>query len=187
VIDRIRDWRLAKEFKKMLKPNDRRFFPAIYQVNAFYNPSENSIGAFASKCQLLKGGIVVFLAGVLQAPIFHFDYPRAINYGGIGGAIGHEITHGFDDSGSQFDKFGNVQNWWEATARERFAERGKCMVEQYNQYKVRAIADGSVTVWRKCETMTNLIQVNGQLTLGENIADNGGLRAAYEVCMLSAT
>ena len=86
------------------------------------------------------------MAGILQAPIFDFDYPRAINYGAIGSVIGHEITHGFDDGGSQYDMFGNLNDWWEADTRERFTTRGKCMVEQYNRYKVSAIPDGSATV-----------------------------------------
>ncbi|MCL1594469.1 MAG: M13 family metallopeptidase [Actinomycetia bacterium] len=104
---------------------------------------------------------IVFPAGILQAPFFRLDADDAVNYGSIGAVIGHEITHGFDDQGSRFDANGNVRDWWTATDREEFDSRARVVVDQYNEYEIE---DG--------------LTVNGELTLGENIADLGGLRVA---------
>lgn len=106
---------------------------------------------------------IVFPAGILQAPFFNKDFPAAMNYGAIGMVMGHEIIHGFDDDGSKFDALGRMKAWWPEDVRARFDERTSCVVNQYNGYEV---APG--------------LNVNGQLTLGENIADLGGARLSYQ-------
>jgi putative endopeptidase len=117
-------------------------------VNAYYNPLHNE---------------VVFPAGILQPPFFHADADDAVNYGGIGAVIGHEITHGFDDNGSRFDDVGRRRNWWTEQDRAEFEKRAQVLVEQYSDYEV-----------------FDDLKVNGRLTLGENIADLGGLAIAYD-------
>ncbi len=116
-------------------------------VNAYYNPSYNEI---------------VFPAGILQPPFFNANADDAINYGSIGAVIGHEITHGFDDSGSQYDAEGNLKSWWTAEDREKFNAKADCVANQFSGYQIQ---DG--------------LNINGKLTLGENIADLGGLTVAY--------
>ncbi|XP_040475288.1 membrane metallo-endopeptidase-like 1 [Ursus maritimus] len=124
-------------------------------VNAFYSPNRNQI---------------VFPAGILQPPFFSKEQPQALNFGGIGMVIGHEITHGFDDNGRNFDKNGNMLDWWSNFSAQHFREQSECMVRQYGNYSWDRAAchPGSCT------------QVNGFSTLGENIADNGGVRQAYK-------
>lgn len=117
-------------------------------INAYYNPSNNEIA---------------FPAGILQFPFFDFGADDAINYGGIGAVIGHEITHGFDDNGSQYAADGNLKNWWTPEDEKKFKERATQVAEQYNAF-----------------TVLDTLHVNGRLTLGENIADLGGLNMAYE-------
>jgi putative endopeptidase len=98
----------------------------------------------------------------LQPPFFNAQADDAINYGAIGAVIGHEITHGFDDSGSQYDAEGNLKSWWTKDDRTKFDDRATCVAEQFNGYQIQ---DG--------------LNINGRLTLGENIADLGGLTIAY--------
>uniref|UniRef100_A0A5F5Q2G6 Membrane metalloendopeptidase like 1 n=1 Tax=Equus caballus TaxID=9796 RepID=A0A5F5Q2G6_HORSE len=119
-------------------------------VNAFYSPNRNQI---------------VFPAGILQPPFFSKEQPQALNFGGIGMVIGHEITHGFDDNGRNFDKNGNMLDWWSNFSAEHFREQSECMIYQYGNYS-----------WDLADQQN----VNGFSTLGENIADNGGLRQAYK-------
>ncbi|CAM2069953.1 M13 family metallopeptidase [Sulfidibacter corallicola] len=134
---------------KINKPTDNNEWEMLPQVvNAYYNPLQNEI---------------VFPAGILQPPFFDMEAHDADNYGAIGAVIGHELMHGFDDSGSQFDAEGNFKNWWTADDRQRFEARTAKLVEQYNQYEP---IEGA--------------HVNGQLTLGENIADLGGLIISFE-------
>lgn len=116
-------------------------------VNAYYSPSRNEI---------------VFPAGILQPPFFYPDGDDAVNYGAIGVVIGHEMTHGFDDQGRQFDKDGNLTDWWTEEDSKKFKERAEVLVNQFNNFNV-----------------TDSVKANGQLTLGENIADLGGLNVAY--------
>lgn len=117
-------------------------------VNAYYNPSFNEI---------------VFPAGILQFPFFDLGADDAVNYGGIGAVIGHEMTHGFDDQGRQYDAHGHLFDWWTPEDAQRFNELARQVVGQYNQY-----------------TVLDSLAVNGELTLGENLADMGGLAIAYE-------
>lgn len=116
-------------------------------VNAYYNPPLNEI---------------VFPAGILQRPFFAADYPMAMNFGGIGMVMGHELTHGFDDQGSKFDGSGRLTDWWDPSVVTRFEERTQCVSDLYDTYEV---LPG--------------VKLNGQLTLGENIADFGGIKAAF--------
>uniref|UniRef100_A0A670IL80 Membrane metalloendopeptidase like 1 n=1 Tax=Podarcis muralis TaxID=64176 RepID=A0A670IL80_PODMU len=119
-------------------------------VNAFYSPNRNQI---------------VFPAGILQPPFFSKHQPQALNFGGIGMVIGHEITHGFDDNGRNFDKEGNMFDWWSNFSATHFKEQSRCMIYQYGNYTWE-LAGGQ--------------NVSGINTLGENIADNGGVRQAYK-------
>ena len=126
---------------KPVDPNEWGMTPQT--VNAYYSPSLNEI---------------VFPAGILQPPFFYMDADDAVNYGAIGMVIGHEMTHGFDDKGRQYDKNGNLNDWWTNEDAERFTERSQVLVDQYDQFEV---LDG--------------VMANGKLSLGENIADLGGL------------
>ena len=105
---------------------------------------------------------ITFPAGILQPPFYDNHVDDAMNFGGIGAVIGHEMTHGFDDQGSQFDAQGNMRDWWTAQDKKEFNSRTKCIADEYSTFP--AVDD---------------IKVNGKLTLGENVADNGGLRIAY--------
>jgi putative endopeptidase len=122
-------------------------------VNAYYSPSFNDIN---------------FPAGILQPPFFDFKIDPAVNFGGIGVVIGHEMTHGFDDQGSKFDGKGNLNDWWTAADHKAFDERTSCIADEYSGFEA-APAEGN----------TPALHLNGHLTLGENTADNGGLRIAY--------
>jgi len=122
-------------------------------VNAYYDPSFNDIN---------------FPAGILQPPFFDFTVDPAVNFGGIGVVIGHEMTHGFDDEGSQYDGYGNLREWQTPEDRKAFTERTDCEVAEYGGFEA-APAQGD----------TPAQKLNGKLTLGENTADNGGLRLAY--------
>ena len=131
------------------KPIDRQKWGMTPStVNAYYNPTMNE---------------VVFPAGILQFPFFDNGADDAVNYGGIGAVIGHEISHGFDDQGAKFDKDGNLKNWWTEADIKKFEGKTNMVVEQFNNYKV-----------------LDTLSVNGKLTLGENIADLGGLAVAYD-------
>lgn len=134
---------------KPVDPAEWRMTPPT--VNAYYSPLENNIN---------------FPAGILQPPFFDRKMDDAVNFGGIGAVIGHEMTHGFDDSGRKFDAAGNLKDWWTAEDAREFERRASCFVEQYSQYEAAAG-----------------VKLNGKLTLGENTADNGGLRIAFMALM----
>jgi putative endopeptidase len=145
----ITEFEIARNLKDINQKVDKTrwgFTPPT--VNASYSPSQNTI---------------TFPAGILQPPFFNFKADDAINYGAIGAVIGHEITHGFDDQGSQFDAEGNLKSWWTKEDRTKFEERAACVTNQFNNYEVQPG-----------------LNINGKLTLGENIADLGGLAMAYE-------
>lgn len=106
---------------------------------------------------------IIFPAGILQPPFYHRHFPKSMNFGGIGIVMGHEMTHGFDDKGRLFDKEGNLKNWWKDESIEEFHERTQCLIEQYNHYLIPEAN----------------MQLDGESTQGENIADNGGLKQAF--------
>lgn len=146
-------WKFQKDINRLHENVDRdEWFMAPQVVNAYYNPMFNEI---------------VFPAAILQPPFFDYEAEAAVNYGGIGAVIGHEITHGFDDQGSHFDKEGNYREWWTAEDREQFTHHTAQLIEQANAY--RPIDD---------------LPLNGAFTLGENIADLGGLSVAYDALQL---
>ncbi|MDE7103124.1 MAG: M13 family metallopeptidase [Bacteroidales bacterium] len=133
---------------KLGKPVDRNEWQMFPQtVNAYYNPTTNEI---------------CFPAGILQVPFFYMNGDDAINYGAIGVVIAHEMTHGFDDQGRQFDKNGNLNDWWTAEDAEKFSERAQRLIDHFDQIVV-----------------IDSLHANGRFTLGENIADNGGLNISF--------
>ncbi|KAE9555968.1 hypothetical protein FO519_000824 [Halicephalobus sp. NKZ332] len=149
VTQKMIQWAQYKAFRRLKEEVDRNEFEkSSAEVNAFYSSVKNGI---------------TFPAAILQPPFFDRTFPKVLNYGAIGMVIGHEITHAFDDQGSQFDKMGNLHNWWDAETKTTFLERTRCMIDQYSQYEVPGTS----------------LKVNGILTQGENVADNGGLKHAY--------
>ncbi len=137
-----------RDLAKIGKPVDRNEWEMTPPtINAYYDPSMNNIN---------------FPAGILQPAFYDPNASLAVNYGHIGGVVGHELTHGFDDQGAQFDAKGNLDNWWTAADKKNFEARTGCLEKQYNGY-----------------VAVDEVHVNGKLTLGENTADNGGLLLAY--------
>ncbi len=137
-----------QELAKVGKPSDpTEWFMTASTVNAYYNPTENEI---------------VFPAGIMQPPMFHRSFPTAANFGAMGMVMGHEISHGFDDSGRQFTADGKLEDWWEPAAAKGFEEKAQCVIDAYSSFEAK---EG--------------LNVNGELTLGENIADIGGARFAF--------
>ncbi len=148
-IERNAAFERRRNYDKLGKPVDEKEWGMTPPtVNAYYNPPNNDIN---------------FPAGILQPPFFDNSMDPAVNFGGIGVVIGHEMTHGFDDQGSRYDPKGNVRNWFTAEDRAKFDERTGCEVKEYDGFKV---AEGQ--------------NLNGKLTLGENTADNGGIRIAFQ-------
>jgi putative endopeptidase len=148
-LKRISKWRYNYNVSQLGKPVDKkRWGMTPPTVNAYYNPTNNEI---------------VFPAGILQFPFFDFKADDAVNYGGIGAVIGHEMTHGFDDQGRQYDADGSLRDWWTKDDADKFKTRADQVVAQYNAF-----------------TVVDTLHVNGKLTLGENLADLGGLNIAYE-------
>jgi len=145
---RANEFEADRDIKKIGKPVDRTDWGMTPPtVNAYYNSNMNEI---------------VFPAGILQPPFFYAKADDAVNYGAIGAVIGHEMTHGFDDQGRQFDAKGNLRDWWTPKSAEEFEKRSAAIVQQFNEY----------------EALPGL-HVNGELTQGENIADIGGVKLAY--------
>ena len=145
---RASEWSFNDMYSRLGKPVDKdEWLMTPQTVNAYYNPSTNEI---------------CFPAAILQPPFFNMEADDAANYGAIGVVIGHEMTHGFDDQGRQFDKDGNLTDWWAPGDADRFKERAQVMVDFFNNIEV---LPG--------------LHANGELTLGENLADHGGLNVAY--------
>ncbi len=150
--ERGSQFEFSRQLRKIGQPPDRgEWAMTPPTVNAYYDPQMNNIN---------------FPAGILQPPFFDKDADDASNYGAIGAVIGHEMTHGFDDEGRQFDKSGNLDDWWTEADAKAFDEREDCLVKEYSAF---ALPDGT--------------HINGKLTLGENTADNGGLRLAWIALM----
>lgn len=149
----VRKWSFNKNIEKLGKPVDRTEWHMSPQtVNAYFNPVNNEI---------------VFPAAILQPPFYDYKADAAVNYGGIGAVIGHEISHCFDDSGSRFDSDGNLNNWWTKEDLEKFTVLGNKLADQFSS--VKALKD---------------VHLNGKYTLGENIGDLGGVNAAYDALQL---
>ncbi|NRA94402.1 MAG: M13 family metallopeptidase [Psychroserpens sp.] len=142
-------WAMEDNLSDINEPIDKKEWGMPPQmVNAYFNPINNEI---------------VFPAAILQPPFYNYTADEAVNYGGIGAVIGHEISHAFDDSGSRFDSDGNLRNWWTDTDLEEFTKRGNQLAEQYSAIEV-----------------LDSVYVNGKFTLGENIGDLGGVLGAYD-------
>ncbi|MEN0102192.1 MAG: M13-type metalloendopeptidase [Curtobacterium sp.] len=152
----VASFQVDRELGKIGKPIDRdEWFMTPQTINAYYNPGFNEI---------------VFPAAILQFPFFDAARDAAANYGAIGAVIGHEIGHGFDDQGSQYDGDGRLENWWTEADRQAFEERTKALIAQYDALVPTEVPDG---------------HVNGALTIGENIGDLGGLSIAWKAYLLS--
>lgn len=146
---RSNQFEFQRDLAKIGKPLDRNeWYMTPQTVNAYFDPAMNEI---------------VFPAGILQSPFFDPTADDAVNYGGIGATIGHELTHGFDDEGRKYDAKGNLRDWWTEEDVKRFDERAQAIIDQFDQFEV---LDG--------------LHINGRLTTGENIADLGGLKIAYD-------
>jgi endothelin-converting enzyme/putative endopeptidase len=152
--DYFGNWYRANEFEnkreldKIGKPVDRTEWDMTPPtVNAYYDPTQNNIN---------------FPAGILQPPFYSNKAGDAVNYGAVGMVIGHELTHGFDDEGRQFDADGNLKNWWQKSDEEKFEKLAGCFVNEYGSF-----------------SPVTGVELNGKLTLGENTADNGGMHLAY--------
>ena len=151
---RASEFQQMRDFNKINKPIDRKEWSMTPPtVNAGYNPLNNDIS---------------FPAGILQAPFFNPDADDAINYGSIGAVIGHEVTHGYDDQGSEFDAQGNLKNWWTESDKKNFDTRAQCIVDQFDSFEVEPG-----------------LHMQGKLVSGESIADLGGLYVAYDAFMKS--
>ena len=152
-LQRVNEWAYQKSLEKVGKPVDKTKWGMSPQtVNAYYNPLYNEI---------------VFPAAILQPPFFNFEADPAVNFGGIGAVIGHEMTHGFDDSGAEFDGDGNLKNWWTPEDKKNFENATKALAKQYDQYEpVKGVF------------------VNGTFTSGENIADLGGVNIAFDALQM---
>lgn len=152
--ERATEFEVHRELNKIGKPVDRsEWHMTPPTVNAYYSPLENSIN---------------FPAGILQPPFFSDQRDLATNYGAIGSVMGHELTHGFDDQGRQFNAQGNLQDWWTPEDAKEFEKRAQCFIDEYSAY-----------------TPVDDVHLNGKLTLGENTADNGGVHLAFMALMQS--
>ncbi|MDQ6665370.1 MAG: M13 family metallopeptidase, partial [Acidobacteriota bacterium] len=154
--ERATAFEFQRQLSKIGQPVDRlEWNMTPPTVNAYYDPQMNNIN---------------FPAGILQPPFYNLKADDAVNFGAIGAVIGHELTHGFDDQGRQFDPKGNLNDWWTPKDADAFESRADCLVKEYSSF-----------------TAVDDVKLNGKLTLGENTADNGGLRIAYMALMSRLT
>ncbi|KAL3861796.1 hypothetical protein ACJMK2_007815 [Sinanodonta woodiana] len=137
-----------KQLRRLIKKADKKWPTIPAEVNAYYHNGQNAI---------------VFPAGIIKEPFYSWNYPRSMNFGGIGMTIGHEITHGFDLSGRAYDERGLIRDWWSSFSLDKFKNKSKCLSDHYTDYMVKEIQ----------------IKVNGIKTLDENIADVGGIRQSF--------
>ncbi len=152
--ERATEFEVHRALNKIGKPTDRtEWLMTPPTVDAYYNPTENNIN---------------FPAGILQPPFYDKHMDDAVNYGAIGAVVGHELTHGFDDQGRQFDPQGNLRDWWTPEDAKEFEKRAECFIQEYASF-----------------TPIDNVHLNGKLTLGENTADNGGVRLAFMALMHS--
>ena len=151
---RATEFEVRRELQRIGQPVDRgEWLMTPPTVNAYYDPQQNNIN---------------FPAGIFQPPFFDNRMDAAINYGAIGAVMGHELTHGFDDEGRQFDAEGNLRDWWTPEDAKEFEKRAECFIKEYSAF-----------------TPLDDVHLNGKLTLGENTADNGGVRLAFMALMKS--
>ena len=150
--ERATEFEVHRQLNKIDKPVDRtEWFMSPPTVNAYYYPPENNIN---------------FPAGILQPPFFDNKMDAAVNHGGMGSVVGHELTHGFDDQGRKFDPQGNLKDWWTPEDAKEFEKRAQCFIDEYSSF-----------------TPIDGVHLNGKLTLGENTADNGGVRLSFMALM----
>jgi len=155
-----RTFDVGQEWSALGKPVDRdQWGMTASTVNAYYNP---------------PGQEIVFPAGIMQFPVFDVDVPAYVSYGAFGSVAGHELSHAFDSTGRHYDQNGNLTDWWTESTVKAFEERAQCFVDQYSNYTVPG------------PDKKKPLHVNGRLTLGENIADAGGLSAAFQAWTLRA-
>merc|ERR1712168_1657734 len=157
----MKTWSAAQDLITLRDEPERDMWlmhPAI--VNAWYSPNHNTI---------------TFPAGILQPPFFQSGLPRYLNYGAMGMVIGHEITHGFDDHGRQYDGTGNLRPWWSEETLQGFLDRAQCFIDQYGNYTVPELED----------ILGEDAHLNGKNTQGENIADNGGIHESFRAYLRS--
>jgi endothelin-converting enzyme len=148
----ISRFEVAREWSALGRPVDRdEWGMTVPTVNAYYNPPGNEI---------------VFPAGIMQFPVFDVNVPKYLSYGAFGSVSGHELSHAFDSTGRHYDQNGNYTDWWNNKTVEGFVERAECFVDQYQNFTVPGADDKP-------------LHVNGKLTLGENIADAGGVTASF--------
>jgi predicted metalloendopeptidase len=137
---------VERELTRIGKPVDKKEWGMSQPtVNAYYDPQQNNIN---------------FPAGILQPPFYSVDAAIPVNMGGMGVVVGHELTHGFDDQGAQYDKDGNLKDWWQPDTQKQFKQRTQCVIDQYSKYQISGV------------------NLNGANTVGENIADIGGVKLA---------
>jgi endothelin-converting enzyme/putative endopeptidase len=152
--ERATEFEVRRQLSKIGQPVDRSEWGMTPPtVNAYYSPQHNDIN---------------FPAGILQPPFFDNHIDAAVNYGAIGSIMGHELTHGFDDEGRQYDAEGNLRNWWTPEDEKEFEKRAECFIKEYSAF-----------------TPVDDVHLNGKLTLGENTADNGGVHLAFMALMKS--
>src|SRR6185369_14517742 len=156
--NRAYEFEVKRDWNKIGKPTNRIDWDMTPPtVNAYYDPQHAEI---------------VLPAGILQPPMFSADFEDAVNFGAVGRVVGHEMTHGFDDEGRQFDAEGNLADWWPPSDAKAFEERSSCIRDQYSNY-----------VALKDPKTGEEVKLNGKLPLGENVADNGGVRMSYRAYM----